>query len=149
MSLDVYLTLPDAQPDVVENIFVREGGQNRRITRAEWDARYPDTEPFTVAALEDEAYHANITHNLTTMAHEAHLYQALWHPEELGFPVVLAEHLIAPLRAGLLSLQRDPDRFRQFNPSNGWGSYEGLVRFVADYLAACEHYPNAQVRVSR
>lgn len=148
MSLDVYLTLPHPQDDVKGRIFIREDGQNKEITRAEWDARYPDREPFMVSSGDDgEVYSANITHNLAKMADEAGIYQALWRPEEIG--VTQAEQLIAPLRDGLALLSGDSDRFQRFNPSNGWGTYEAFCRFVADYLAACEQYPAALVSVSR
>lgn len=148
MSLDVYLTLPHPQDDTRGRIFIREDGQNKEITRAEWDARFPDREPFTVSSSDDgEVYSANITHNLNKMADEAGIYQALWRPEEIG--IEKAEQLITPLRDGLALLNSDPDRFKQFNPENGWGTYEALGRFVADYLAACEEYPTATVHVSR
>ena len=48
--------------------------------------------------------------------------------------------LIVPiLRAGLALLRSDPDRFKQFNASNGWGLYKHFVPFVEECLAACEH----------
>lgn len=149
MSLDVWLKQPGAQRDTSERIYVREDGQTREITRAEWDARFPDREPFTVSPLEDsdEVYSANITHNLNKMADEAGIYKALWRPEEIG--IERAEQLISPLRDGLALLNSKPERFKEFNPPNGWGDYGGLCRFVADYLAACERYPNATVHVSR
>lgn len=62
---------------------------------------------------------------------------------------VKARDLIEQLRAGLDRLRADPQRFKEYNPKNGWGDYEGLVRFTANYLAACEEHPDAVVRVSR
>jgi hypothetical protein len=83
MSLDVYLTLPGVLVQAETRIFIREDGQNKEITRAEWDARFPDSEPFTVAAEDSETvYSANITHNLGKMAEEAMLYNCLWRPDE-------------------------------------------------------------------
>ena len=92
-------------------------------------------------------YDANITHNLNTMADAAGIYRHLWRPDELG--ITTAAELIVPLREGLARLRADPDRFRVFNPENGWGSYEGLCRFVAEYLAECEEHPCAEIEVSR
>lgn len=94
-----------------------------------------------------EIYGANITHNLNKMAAEAGIYEHLWRPEEIG--ITTAAQLIEPLRAGLALLKSDPARFEAFNPSNGWGSYEGLVSFVERYLEACEEAPDAEVSVSR
>lgn len=89
----------------------------------------------------------NITHNLTQMADHAGIYRHLWRPDELG--IAHAEQLIAPLTDGLALLESDPEHFRQFNPPNGWGNYDGLVRFVRAYLDACKQNPDAEVRVSR
>lgn len=89
----------------------------------------------------------NITHNLGAMAGEAGIYKHLWRPEELG--ITKAAQLIDPLAAGLALLQSDPERFRKLNPSNGWGSYEGLVFFVASYLEACREYPDGDVSACR
>lgn len=145
MSLDVYLKLPGAQSTTGERIFIREDGRNKELTRAEWDARYPDREPATMTT--EEVYSANITHNLGKMASEAGVYQSLWRPEELRF--TRAEQLIEPLTRGLAHLRGDPEHFKQFNPENGWGNYEGLVEFVQEYLIACIRYPNAEISVSR
>ncbi len=98
------------------------------------------TRPTEVCAL-------NITHNLGRMAKEAGIYQHLWRPEEIG--VTKAAQLIEPLRAGLALLRSDEARFREFDAPNGWGCYEHFVPFVAEYLKACEEYPDADVHVSR
>ncbi len=92
-------------------------------------------------------YQDNITHNLNKMAKEAGIYQHLWHPEELG--ITRAGELIDALRAGLELLESDPKRFMKLNPENGWGSYDGLCRFVHSYLNACRENPDAEVVVSR
>lgn len=94
-----------------------------------------------------EVYTANITHNLIEMAEEAGLYIALWRPEEMGW--TKASELIEPLQAGLVLLKSDQDRFEKYNSPNGWGTFAGFVRFVENYLAACEKYPDAKIEVSR
>lgn len=149
MSLDVWLELPGGVGQGGTGIYVRENGQNREISRAEWDARFPGLEPVVAIkdANEESVYHANITHNLNKMAAEAGIYEVLWRPDESG--IEYAEQLIVPLRLGLALLKSDPSRFEPFNPENGWGDYSGLVRFVENYLEACEKYPAAKVRVWR
>lgn len=92
-------------------------------------------------------YSANITHNLADMAKAAGVYQYLWRPEEVG--VERAAQLIGPLAERLDDLRAHPDQYRALNPSNGWGDYEGLVRFVKEYLAACREHPTAHVRIWR
>ncbi len=92
-------------------------------------------------------YSANITHNLNPMADAAGIYKHLWRPDEIG--ISRASDLIQPLIDGLRLLRSEPDRFKAYNPSNGWGSYDGLIRFVQEYVAACASYPDAEVHVSR
>jgi hypothetical protein len=92
-------------------------------------------------------YSANITHNLNQMAEAAGIYQALWRPEELR--ITKARQLINPLSAGLERLKRCPEDFKKYNPSNGWGDYDGLVEFVEEYLKACKERPYGTVRISR
>jgi len=104
------------------------------------------------SAVDDQhgyLYSANITHNLGKMAAEAGIYEAMWRPEELTPPAVLAKDITSTLRNGLAMLINDPPRFKALNPSNGWGDYYGFVTFVRNYLAACERYPAAEIRVSR
>ena len=92
-------------------------------------------------------YSGNVTHNLGKMADAAGIYQALWRPEELG--ISKAEQLIPLLQAGLALLKARPAKFKKFNPENGWGTYDGFVKFVEEYLAACGENQEAAVRVWR
>ena len=94
-----------------------------------------------------EVYSRNITHNLTEMAEVAMIYKHLWRPEEIG--ISKAGQLIEPLTNGLKVLKENPAVYKKFEPANGWGTYEGLVEFVEDYLKACIEHPNADVRVLR
>lgn len=148
MSLDVSLTLPGATASG-SGIFIREAGSVREISRAEWDTAFPGREPVIAVTDEDDegVYSANITHNLGRMADAAGIYKALWRPEEIG--ITHAHQLIEPLRAGLGLLRERPGHFKQFNPENGWGNYDNLVAFTEQYLAACERYPQAEVRAYR
>jgi len=95
----------------------------------------------------ERLFEANITHNLNKMADAACLYYVLWRPDEIG--VKTARDLVQSLEIGLELLRTEPARFKMLSPSNGWGSYEGLVNFVAAYLEACKAHPDATVKVSR
>ena len=151
MSLDVSLYADDPiKVEAGSGIFVRRDGQTVEITRAEWDAKFPDSDPVVVVREEDESnevYSANITHNLTGMAAAAGIYEPLWRPEEVG--ITKAVQLIEPLMLGLVMLKADPVKFSAFNATNGWGLYKHFVPFVEKYLQACREYPTATVRVSR
>ncbi len=96
------------------------------------------TEPHS-----EELYNGNITHNLTDMAEEAGLYKALWRPEEND--INNAVQLVGILETGLSFLKDQPDHFKTFNPSNGLGTYEGLILFLEEYLEACKEHPYATV----
>jgi len=92
-------------------------------------------------------YKTNITHNLTEMADKAGIYKTLWRPEE--DKLFIAYQILEPLRRGLARLKEDPEYFKQYNPSNGWGSYEGLVKFIEDYIKAIEEHPTAIIEADR
>ena len=98
-------------------------------------------------------YDNNITHNLGKMASEVKLsnrltlYDVLWRPDE--HELELAEDIAELLDEGWNILQSEPDRFRQFNPENGWGNYDNLCRFVYEYRNACWLEPNASIEVCR
>jgi hypothetical protein len=126
MSLDVYLK-------------VRTGVTYRGYD--EYEQQVVEVE------VPQQTFEYNVTHNLNTMAAKAGLYEPLWRPEEIG--IELASQLIDPLRKGLDVLKADPAFFKTFEPKNGWGSYDGLVKFVTEYLAACELNPHAHVIASR
>ncbi len=81
------------------------------------------------------------------MAEAAGIYQACWRPEEIG--ATHARDIAHLLRAGLEKLKGAPKVFEQYNPANGWGTYECFVPWVEEYLAACERYPDAEIAVSR
>ncbi len=94
-----------------------------------------------------DRFSANITHNLTRMADAAGIYLVVWRPEEVG--ASKACDLVNFLSVGVSVLRSDPDRFKQFNPSNGWGSYDGFLSTLEKYLSACKQFPDAEIHVSR
>jgi len=98
--------------------------------------------------LEDvESFDANITHNLNTMAGKAGIYFYVWRPEELGIEV--AGQMIETLRDGVERMKKFPEYFKQFNASNGWGTYEDFVPWLEKYLEACIRYPKAKISIWR
>lgn len=101
-------------------------------------------------------YSGNITHNLGKMAGEVKipymagtvsLYTILWRPEELQF--TKAREIADLLDIGWNILLSDPEKYKKYNPENGWGSYEGLCDFVYRYRNACWDNPEAELSVSR
>jgi len=101
-------------------------------------------------------YSGNITHNLGKMAGEVNipymagtvtLYTILWRPEELQF--TKAREIADLLNVGWTILLSDPEKYKRYNPENGWGSYDGLCEFVYRYRNACWDNPEAELSVSR
>ena len=99
-------------------------------------------------------YSGNITHNLGAMAgavvlsNGMTLYDVLWRPDEQQ-GLKFARDIVDLLDEGWNILLADPEKYKQFNPENGWGSYDGLEKFVYNYRNACWDNPDAELRVSR
>lgn len=102
---------------------------------------------YLTKVMSCQIFEANITHNLTEMAEEAGIYKHLWRPDEIG--IEKAKMLTEPLEKGLKRLKSKPDYYKQWNPENGWGTYESLILFVEDYLKACIENPDAKIEISR
>lgn len=92
-------------------------------------------------------FSGNLTHNLTRMASECGLYEAIWRPEEIG--AVCARDIVNLLDDGIGKLKGDPDRYKAMNPPNGWGCYDVLLDFAVQYLKACQDHPYAAISVCR
>lgn len=108
---------------------------------------------YLIESLDERAtgdsflWSSNITHNLNEMATAAGIYLELWRPDQIG--IERAKELIKPLEQGLFLLTADPNYYKQFNASNGWGKYENFVKFVSEYLEKCREFPDSYVIVSR
>jgi hypothetical protein len=109
---------------------------------------------LTVLLLDPESkyepsvlYRANITHNLTDMAQEAGLYKPLWRPDEINKNY--ANEIQEDVERGLNELLNNPEYFKRFNSSNGWGIYKHFVPFVENYLEAIKNYPEAEIYIIR
>jgi len=72
----------------------------------------------------------------------------LWRPDEM-VGLDTADDIAELLDEGWNILLADPEKFKKFNPENGWGDYEGLCNFVYNYRNACWENPGALLSVSR
>lgn len=99
-------------------------------------------EPHT----DEVVFSGNTTHNLAKMAMACDLYKPLWRPEELD--IKYAKDLIPYLSKGLSELVSKPEEYSKYNSPNGWGTYQGLVRFTTAVYIACLYYPDMLVEIS-
>lgn len=49
---------------------------------------------------------------------------------------------------GATLLQNNPQRYRQFEPSNGWGTVETTLDFLMKIADNCEKYPTAVIEIT-
>lgn len=135
MSLDVYLTTKRDEPTPADKAIALLRANDLEEMAWEIEARHEHGDIVL--------YTANYTHNCNHMAEAAGIYEHLWHPDRIG--ITKAGQLIVPLTVGLELMRSDPERFKKFNPSNGWGSYDTFVPWIARYLDACTEHPDADV----
>ena len=102
---------------------------------------------------EESRWSANITHNLGEMADhvpvgDTTLYKACWRPEEIG--IKTAGELLPLIVEGLHYMIDHRKELEQYNSPNGWGSYNGFMKFLLNYKEALEdNGPDCEIEVSR
>lgn len=101
----------------------------------------------TVVSSGEQVYWKNITHNLGRMATAAGIGDHLWEPDKIG--IKRAGELIEPLETGIKDMEDNPERYKPFSASNGWGTYKQFIPWLKELLAACKEYPDAEISVSR
>lgn len=94
-----------------------------------------------------EVFEWNITHNLRLMAERAGIAEQLWRPDCNGWSQ--ASQIMGALMLGIDQLIKRKDEMQDLNPENGWGDYDGLLKFACEYASACFKYPSATIGVSR
>lgn len=58
-----------------------------------------------------------------------------------GLDNMKASDAIPQLETAIQKLEADPEKYRAMNPSNGWGSYEGLIEVLKRLLENCREKP--------
>ena len=142
MSLDITIISPEPIIKKSTGIYARIDGTTRELTKEEAIAHFPDVDPF---------WHGNITHNLCRMAEDCmsfdeydqyyNLYDLLWRDTQALFEGNYINVYIAHLAYCLYVLKNDSKHFKQFNPPNGWGTYEQLVNFAEEFIKALVSMP--------
>ena len=97
----------------------------------------------------------NVTHNLSRMAdnvvlsNNVTLYNVLWRGDEMSNPIKIGRDFTNYLMEALKVLSDNKEYLLQFNPENGWGDYDGLVRFTTWCLVNSIIYPNSLIMFDR
>jgi hypothetical protein len=52
-----------------------------------------------------------------------------------------------PLAAAVKRMEADPDHYRAMNPPNGWGDYDGALRYLRNLAEACAEHPRCRIHI--
>lgn len=136
------------------DIYFFKNGFDIQKSRTDIDASYTKLQAIKeeLEQLEGDYKEAmlsnpSVTHNLNNMAKAVGLYEVLWRPEEIG--ISIASQMITPLENGIKELTANPEKYKVFNPPNGWGDYNIFVDFCKSVLHDCREYPDATIEVGR
>jgi hypothetical protein len=88
-----------------------------------------------------EAYWANYTSNMSPAWRAAGVDIA-------EFDGKTAEEFGLALDRAIERIEAAPEEFKKFEPDNGWGSVNTMLRFLKGLSDACREHPWATVRVS-
>lgn len=157
MSLDLYIKSKKLVKHRGTGVHVRENGQTRELkTIEEVRAHFPNADLSDIHPYEyedDELFHCNMTHNLVEMAKHVPIegtdingYNLLWHPETCGCleksswtlkdgacedctfdGVRLTPSYVDMVMKAYCYISSHREELENFNPDNGWGSYDGLL----------------------
>lgn len=94
------------------------------------------------AKVETTVVNKNITHNLGKMWKEAGVYDALYNSKGK-----MAKEVLPTLENGLQEMIAEPERFKQFEASNGWGMYEDAVSWLSDLIVQFKQYPEGIIDI--
>jgi hypothetical protein len=83
----------------------------------------------------------NYTYNVSKMYVEA-MGESLSYFD--GLKAIDAVELLAK---GFCEMRDNPDKYKTMNPENGWGNYEGALKYLEDLLNACVENPNTIIHV--
>lgn len=84
----------------------------------------------------------NYTSNVSAMWTKA-LGCGLYELDGIG-----AAEALPKLEIGVAAMVTDPDGYREMNPANGWGRYDGALEYLERLRDACAEHPKTRIRVS-
>lgn len=93
--------------------------------------------------LRDVADSGNYTYNVSPM-----YYEALGGGGLRGLDGRPAAEVIPELERAIADMEARPEHYRTMNPPNGWGDYDGALRFLRNILRDAVECPATTVRVT-
>lgn len=120
------------------DIWLEDENGERITVDSDPDAEMRDLVPFRSAG-EVSSTTFNLTYNLSPMLWEAGMPR--WR-ELVGMSASQAGPIWRDIHGKLAA---DPERFKAFNPENGWGTYEQAVEVIGALADACERHPEAKI----
>jgi len=58
-----------------------------------------------------------------------------------------ANDCIKDLRKAIADMEDKPNEYKEMNPSNGWGDYEGALSYLRKLLDACVKNPKCKIKI--
>jgi len=89
-------------------------------------------------------YDTNITYNLADM-----YYKCI--DKEKGFKKLdgmNCKEALSIINNAIQDMLNNADDYRELNPKNGWGSYEGLLKALQEMRNCCENNPDGIIDIS-
>lgn len=96
-------------------------------------------------SISKEVFQTNITHNVGKMASEARVYNCIWAPKAVG--IKKAEDLLPFIEKGLGLMMADPQKFKELEAKNGWGTYKQFFSWLEILRDTCLEHPEAEIEV--
>lgn len=91
-------------------------------------------------------FEANYTYNVSPMFYEA--FKGMLDDGISGLHEKTGKDARHMLEIAIARMQDDPEKYKQWNPDNGWGSYEGALNLLCTLRGWCISAPLARFRVS-
>jgi len=95
---------------------------------------------------DEERLEADYTYNVAPMFNRA--FTTMAGEGNRGLNGMTGESAAAHLLGALSEMRACPAVYREMNPPNGWGSYEGAIELLAKLRGWCLGHPTWTLRVS-
>lgn len=89
-----------------------------------------------------DLWSGNVTHNLVPMWQKAGVYEALYKNDGKK-----AKDVLAVVEQGYKDMLKNKETYVALNPENGWGDFDGALKFIREFYEACVQYPESIISV--